>query len=1011
MTRPSEALLGTTALVVVARLSCADALCIVANVTIHTGELGLAGFTGWQVDGGTTHDASSWVGGGQEDYSVNTTSVCLLPGTHTFTALYDGNSGWGPGWDSQGSRSDMYWTVARGCSVFGGGPSAGLVPRGSPQGHKDTNFAAALSQCGAGSFGSAGGSDCSLCPPGTHTDDFTGATSCCACPNTTAAVGFGFANCSTQCTTLDTSSFTALLHAVEFYFMLALFVITTAVWKLALPRGTAESIAIYSVFPLLAGLAVWMPAVARLRDVNGFVVALCVTLALRTVTFTLKTKTLRCGGSNARSASYWRCLAAAWLSLTCFWTVVGSGDKWRAPFFWQPSAPFCGTFTDPMSSTRTAVCVLYSLAMAVHAWGWSCIARQSTPYQALLPGVLDKKINERAVYSFSAKSAYLWIGGGQGLIGTASSYVSSVVPLLVYSEVLHAFKGTLLLYATFVEQSGLKKKAVGLKERWGARGCVIALAVLALVLFSVKEVFDTGARTADTNSLLTIFVLMVLELGGDAELARRMHRSRAAGAPSYLAVAAAGTADVPPAPQQEKQKLELPVTPAPLRGKRCVLAALATLAMPALLGYWVTQGQGHSASRTEVGALATSIVLSLVFLIGLAGARFRAGWRCFMPGNAAHTTQFVVGMVVPLLGGGLMTIGSYAGGASDDANETASMFAFALVLPIFKAHVFSLKIHSLRGVTWDNPHAVFLHRVWWRTCCACWLGAAIVAAVGWNAPSNAYSPGYTAPIQSVHSKCAIAFCAAMALDALFWGRAAERCKALAAKTEFTKEFTSTQIALFNAKQVYVWVLQLSVLFAVRAITVQAVLQVAYLVAFAMVLHCFKSRIFTSSVFDASGSMAGPNGLSVRALTRLSTGVGLTLFACVTFLSQGGISMDDFTATLSTVSAFALLAPELLADYLLLFLWDGGGTGDALDADLLNHAGGAKLLDRASGADVDGHTADQEVITGGAFVPVRTQRKAVAMYGAAVVVLAIISMVHFSAVFADVPMGGGGGGGG
>jgi hypothetical protein len=240
----------------------------------------------------------------------------------------------------------------------------------------------------------------------------------------------------------------------------------------------------------------------------------------------------------------------------------------------------------------------------------------------------------------------------------------------------------------------------------------------------------------------------------------------------------------------------------------------------------------------------------------------------------------------------------------------------------------------------------------------------------------------------------------MALDALLWGRVAERCKALAAKTEFTKEFTPTQIALFNAKQIYVWVLQMSVLFAAtyNTATPQAALQVAYLLAFMMVLHCFKSSIFTSSVF-------GPSGTPVRALTRLSTGVGVALFSWVTFLSQGGAAMDDFSVKLSTVSAFALLAPELLADYHLLFLWGGSGTEDALDAGLLTHAGNlnAKLLDHAPGA--GGYTADPEVFTGGAFLPVRTQRKAVAMYGAAVVVLTIISMTQFSAVFADFPMGG------
>jgi hypothetical protein len=965
----------------------------------------------------------------------------MVPGAHTFTALYDGTTGW-----NEYGFKQPYWTVERGCEVLGGGPSAGLVPDPSPQGHTDFHFAVPTpSQCGTGSFGSTGGSSCSLCPPATHSA-FTGATSlhsCCACPNTTAAVGFGFASCSSPCNALNTSSLGALLHSIELYFMLALVGITAAVWRLALPRATAGSTAVYCLFPLLAGLAVWMPAVARLRDMNGFVTALCVTMALRTCTFTLKTKTLRGGGSNVRYAHYWCCLTAAWVSLACFWTVIGSGSEWRAPFFWQPSTPFCGTFTDPISLTQTAVCVLFSLAMAAHAWGWSWIARQSTPYQQLLPEVLDEQINERAVYSFNAKSAFLWIGGGQGLIGTASSYVSSVVPLLVYSEVLHAFKGTLLLYATFVEQSGLKEKAVGLKNtvvagRWwrSARVWVVALAVLALVLFVIKEVSSTGARTADTNSLLTIFVLMVLELGGDAELARRMHRSRTASAPpSYLALVAAGTADVPAVPQQQQPTLTPPLVTRTYLGvphKRFVLVVLATLAWPPISYHLILVRVVSNPNASYGLVVAISWALDLVLLVALLCARFRASWRCFMPANAAHTTQFVVGMVVPLI----FTLAVWV--ISTNGGDAGSVYTFAVALAVFKVHVFSLKIHSLRGATWDNPHAEFLHRVWWRTSCGCWLGAAILGVVGWQDSQLS-----DRAVAWRHSKCAIAFCVVMALDALFWGRAPGRCKALAAKTGFTNDFTPTQIALFNVKQVYVWVLQLSILYSAgmnpdatssttgNEIT-QPVLQLAYLGAFMMVLHCFKSSIFTSSVFDASGSMAGPNGSSFRALTRLSTGAGLALFAWATFRSQSGATMDDFAANLSTVSAFALLAPELLADYHLLILWNGGGeggssgAGGALGAILLDHTDGTQQLDHAS----VGHTAGEEGVADVAIVPDRAQRKAVAMYCeegvadvaivpdraqrkavamycAAVVVLAIISMAHFSAVFADMPVGGGG----
>ena len=43
---------------------------------------------------------------------------------------------------------------------------------------------------------------------------------------------------------------------------------------------------------------------------------------------------------------------------------------------------------------------------------------------ALLPGIMDKEMRKRAVYFFNAKQVYLWLAGGQGLIGKATTYVS-----------------------------------------------------------------------------------------------------------------------------------------------------------------------------------------------------------------------------------------------------------------------------------------------------------------------------------------------------------------------------------------------------------------------------------------------------------------------------------------------------------------------------------------------------------------------------------------------------------
>jgi hypothetical protein len=47
------------------------------------------------------------------------------------------------------------------------------------------------------------------------------------------------------------------------------------------------------------------------------------------------------------------------------------------------------------------------------------------------------------------------------------------------------------------------------------------------------------------------------------------------------------------------------------------------------------------------------------------------------------------------------------------------------------------------------------------------------------------------------------------------------------------------------------------------------------------------------------------------------GVGLALFAWMTFQSSGGTATDETTAALATAATLALLAPELVADYVLL----------------------------------------------------------------------------------------------
>ena len=85
--------------------------------------------------------------------------------------------------------------------------------------------------------------------------------------------------------------------------------------------------------------------------------------------------------------------------------------------------------------------------------------------------------------------------------------------------------------------------------------------------------------------------------------------------------------------------------------------------------------------------------------------------------------------------------------------------------------------------------------------------------------------------------------------ALTWARAADRCKVLAAQSNFTG-LTSISIAVFNAKQLYLYVL-LGIGF-VQNDPGGYFEKYVYLLAYLMVLHCFKSAILTFSVLTSAG---------------------------------------------------------------------------------------------------------------------------------------------------------------
>ena len=80
--------------------------------------------------------------------------------------------------------------------------------------------------------------------------------------------------------------------------------------------------------------------------------------------------------------------------------------------------------------------------------------------------------------------------------------------------------------------------------------------------------------------------------------------------------------------------------------------------------------------------------------------------------------------------------------------------------------------------------------------------------------------------------------------------------------------------------------------------------IAYLLAFMMVLHCFKSAILTFTILKQA---------LVRLLLQLCLLAGLLLFSVATFQSNGGLLASESSTTLLMLSTACLLLPELVAD--------------------------------------------------------------------------------------------------
>jgi hypothetical protein len=142
--------------------------------------------------------------------------------------------------------------------------------------------------------------------------------------------------------------------------------------------------------------------------------------------------------------------------------------------------------------------------------------------------------------------------------------------------------------------------------------------------------------------------------------------------------------------------------------------------------------------------------------------------------------------------------------------------------------------------------------------------------------------------------------------------------------KLSADMNSTQIAMFNAKQLYLWAL-LAIQKGTSGDTSPQVI-CAHLMAYTEVLHSFKSLVFVSRVLD---SILG-GGRSAAALTAMALcfAVGLALFLAA--LHFESVRDEQYAYILFSTCAFFFAVPEFCADLYALQWW----TDAAEDADAL-----------------------------------------------------------------------------
>ena len=260
------------------------------------------------------------------------------------------------------------------------------------------------------------------------------------------------------------------------------------------------------------------------------------------------------------------------------------------------------------------------------------------------------------------------------------------------------------------------------------------------------------------------------------------------------------------------------------------------------------------------------------------------------------------------------------------------------------------------------------------------------------------------------------FCGLMIMDVSMWTFSEARCQRIAKQACMHSAVSPVAVFTFNAKQLYVCLLQLrtaliraqSVVASSQKISQQLVGQLLYLLGLIMTLHCFKSGIFTSSVFSSIRRAKSTLFTRLQFVSLTAMALGLGAFGYGTLLAEdidpGRYGNDRNIAHDGVVwyvmAIFLLLSPELVADCCLLI----SGSDTQPRAALVSNEAGLRLtlLSDPGPQEVEVGVASDEVVAGTQLDTLACFMRVMVVYGVLVIGLALISSVQLESTIVSRP---------